>query len=679
MKKCLKGPSLSDPGIFNDPGLLAHKKVIQDRLARARSMEQWITNQGRCSLYDVADYHLVFGLHCTGKNWRFREWAPHATAVYIIGDMTGWKQNERFRLVKKGNDGIWEGQFDINTFCHGQHYRLRVLWPGGEGDRIPTAAVRVVQDAHTLIFNAQVWHPQLPYHWKDKAFTPSHEPLLIYEAHVGMAQEEGRVGTYQEFEQHILPRVANAGYNTLQLMAIQEHPYYGSFGYHVSNFFAPSSRFGTPEELKRLVDTAHGLGIRVIMDLVHSHAVKNEVEGLGCFDGTSHQFFHHGERGMHKLWDSRCFDYDKKQVIGFLLSNCRYWLEEFKMDGFRFDGVTSMLFLDHGIGRAFTTYADYYREGEVDEAALAYLFLANQIIHDISPRAISIAEEVSGYPGIAAPQTLGGTGFDYRFAMGVPDYWIRLIKEFQDENWPLGSLWYELNARREDEKSISYAESHDQALVGDQTLFMRLMGENIYHDMGGTDPDVKTFRALALHKMIRLITLATAGDGYLNFMGNEFGHPEWIDFPGAHNQWSYHYARRQWSLRDNLDLYFSRLADFDRAMINGLKSFNIPGDVRADLCHLHEDNKIIAFFRGGLLFIFNFHGSLSYTDYLIPVPPGRYGMVLDTDEKTFGGQDRLARGQVHFTTPSILPGEIDKHLLSLYLPTRTAVVLLRTH
>jgi 1,4-alpha-glucan branching enzyme len=567
MKKCFTGPSLSDPGIFNDPGLLAHKKVIQNRLARARAMEQWVTDQGTTSLYDMADYHMVFGLHRTGESWRFREWAPHATAVYIIGDMTGWQQDERFRLVSRKNDGIWEGRFDLNTFCHGQHYRLRVLWPGGEGDRIPTAAQRVVQDSYTLIFNAQVWHPKIPYIWKNKGFAPSDDPVLIYEGHVGMAQEEGRVGTYQEFEQQVLPRVAEAGYNTLQLMAIQEHPYYGSFGYHVSSLFAPSSRFGTPEELKSLVDAAHGLGIRVIMDLVHSHAVKNEVEGLGCFDGTPHQFFHHGERGMHELWDSRCFDYDKKQVIGFLLSNCRYWLEEFKMDGFRFDGVTSMLFLDHGIGRAFTSYADYYREGEVDEAALGYLFLANQIIHEISPRAVTIAEEVSGYPGIAAPQSLGGTGFDYRFAMGVPDYWIRLLKEFQDENWPLGSLWYELNARREDEKSISYAESHDQALVGDQTLFMRLMGENIYHDMWGTDPDIKTFRALALHKMIRLITLATAGDGYLNFMGNEFGHPEWIDFPGAHNQWSYHYARRQWSLRDNPDLYFSRLADFDRAVI----------------------------------------------------------------------------------------------------------------
>ena len=361
-----------------------------------------------------------------------------------------------------------------------------------------------------------------------------------------MAQEEGRVGTYREFEKHILPRVAEAGYNTLQLMAIQEHPYYGSFGYHVSSFFAPSSRFGTPEELKRLVDTAHGMGIRVIMDLVHSHAVKNEVEGLGCFDGTRYQFFHGGGRGEHTLWDSYCFDYGKPQVLMFLLSNCRYWLEAFQMDGFRFDGVTSMLFLDHGMGRAFTSYDDYYRPGEVDEDALSYLSLANRLIHDISPRSITIAEDVSGYPGIAAPRSLGGTGFDYRFAMGVPDYWIRLLKEFKDEAWPLGTLWYELNARREDEKSISYAESHDQALVGDQTLFMRLMGKHIYHGMWGTVPDIRTFRALALHRMIRLITLATAGDGYLNFMGNEFGHPEWIDFPAPRNNWSYHYARRQW-------------------------------------------------------------------------------------------------------------------------------------
>ncbi len=675
MKKCSEDPLLSDPGIFNDPGLLPHKKVIHHRLARAEGMVEMLTFHGRFTLHEVADYHETFGLHFTGEEWCFREWAPNASAMYIIGDMTGWGKDERFRLTRTENNGIWEGRFEVNTFCHGQHYRLLVVWPGGEGDRIPTAAARVIQDTQTLIFTAQVWHPLVPYSWKNSGFIPADEPLLIYEAHVGMAQEEGRVGTYREFEQHILPRVAEAGYNTLQLMAIQEHPYYGSFGYHVSSLFAPSSRFGTPEELKQLVDAAHGMGIRVIMDLVHSHAVKNEVEGLGCFDGTRYQFFHGGGRGVHALWDSYCFDYGKPQVLMFLLSNCRYWLEEFHMDGFRFDGVTSMLFLDHGIGRAFTSYDDYYRQGEVDEDAFSYLLVANRLIHDISPRSVTIAEEVSGYPGIAAPQSMGGTGFDYRFAMGIPDYWIRLLKEFKDEAWPLGSLWYELNARRENEKSISYAESHDQALVGDQTLFMRLMAEHIYHGMWGTVPDIHTFRALALHRMIRLITLATAGDGYLNFMGNEFGHPEWIDFPGVHNNWSYLYARRQWSLRDNPNLYFSRLAEFDRAMINGLKPFHIPGGGRATLCHLHEDNKVLAFFRGELLFVFNFHSTCSHNDYPLPVSPGRYEMIFNSDEKAFGGSGRLVPSQVHFTLPSS-EQETPAHLLHLYLPTRTALVLL---
>ncbi|WP_459916316.1 alpha amylase C-terminal domain-containing protein [Desulfocicer niacini] len=675
MKKCSEGPSLSDLGLFNDPGLVPHQRVIHHRLERVTAMEKALISPDVATLYEVAGYHEKFGLHLSGNKWYFREWAPNATVVYIIGDMTDWQTMESFRLKPSQDPGIWEGWFDANTFCHGQHYRLRVVWPGGEGDRIPTAAVRVVQDSHTLIFNAQVWCPPVPYSWKNSRLTPADEPLLIYEAHVGMAQEEGKVGSYQAFEQHVLPRVAHAGYNTLQLMAIQEHPYYGSFGYHVSSFFAPSSRFGTPEELKQLVDTAHKMGIRVIMDLVHSHAVRNEVEGLGCFDGTRHQFFHGGKRGLHSLWDSYCFNYGKPQVLEFLLSNCRYWLEEFKMDGFRFDGITSMLFMDHGIGKAFTSYDDYYREGEVDEDALAYLFLANKLIHDISPEAVTIAEEVSGYPGIAASLSLGGTGFDYRFAMGVPDYWIRLLKEVKDEDWPLGSLWYELNARRKDEKSISYAESHDQALVGDQTLFMRLMGEHIYHGMGGSTPDIQTFRALALHRMIRLITLATAGDGYLNFMGNEFGHPEWIDFPGAHNNWSYHYARRQWSLRDNPDLYFSRLANFDRAMINGLKSFNIPRGGRAEFCHIHEDDKVIAFFREKLLFVFNFHVGRSHNDYQLTVSPGRYDMVLNTDEKAFGGSGRLVSGQAHFTQPSSIEGTF-AHLLQLYLPSRTALVLL---
>ena len=488
-----------------------------------------------------------------------------------------------------------------------------------------------------------------------------------------MAQEKEGVGTYREFTQSILPRIVRAGYNVIQLMAIQEHPYYGSFGYQVTNFFAASSRFGTPEDLKELIDAAHAEGLCVIMDLIHSHAASNEVEGLSRFDGTLHQYFHKGPRGLHEAWGSRCFDYAKHQVLHFLLSNCRFWLDEYRFDGFRFDGVTSMLYLHHGLGKAFLSYEDYF-DDTVDKDALAYLTLANRVIHDVRPDAVTIAEDVSGMPGLALPAAQGGTGFDYRFAMGVPDYWIRLTKDTADEDWPLGQLWHELNNRRHDEKTISYAESHDQALVGDKTLIFRMIDADMYTGMSVLRENVRVDRGVALHKMIRLLTLATAGNGYLNFMGNEFGHPEWIDFPREGNGWSYKYARRQWSLVDNDTLRYRFLAAFDREMIGLARRIHLLGSGSPRLTHEHNDYKVLAFERAGHLFVFNFHPSRSYDGYRIDTPSGQYRLVLDSDAEIYGGHGRLEPDQVYFTQPEGKgPGQ--RHQILVYLPTRTALVL----
>ncbi len=680
MKKCLNGPLLSDPGIFDDPCLLAHAQIISSRRLACIELEEKIKQDNQGSLQKFADYHKIFGLHFEENpegnpeqgSWVFRERAPNASEMFILCDKTSWQKNTAFQLDKKENH-IFERRFPPETFSHKDLFRLKVAWPGGEGDRIPTAATRVVQDCHTHIFNAQVWEPKEEYPWVTNKFSSPKKPLLIYEAHVGMALEEGRIGTYEEFERHILPQIIDAGYTAVQLMAIQEHPYYASFGYHVANFFAPSSRFGTPEELKHLIDAAHKSGIRVFMDMVHSHAVNNEVEGISKFDGTGFQFFHEGPRGYHSQWDSRCFDYGKPSVLKFLLSNLKFWVEEYQLDGFRFDGITSMLFKDHGIGRAFKGYGDYYGQ-DVDGDALAYLYLANCLVHELKNGFITIAEDVSGYPGLAAPISKGGTGFDYRFAMGIADFWIKLLKDTKDEQWHLGTLWHELTTRRNEEKTISYAESHDQALVGDKTLMMHMMGEDIYTAMEKENDSVQTLRGVALHKMVRLMTIVTAGSGYLNFMGNEFGHPEWVDFPSERNNFSFHYARRQWSLKYDPDLYYSCLFEFDKQMIHLVRDQDLFSSPHANLLHIHEENKVIAFERKNFIFIFNFHPSNSFSDYLLDAPPGEYQMVFDSDQIVFGGGDRLKKDQAHFTLFD--PKKFgNKNLLSLYLPTRTAMVL----
>ena len=659
--------------IARDSYLEPYTLEIDGRYRYFLQKEKELTKNGRQTLSDFASGYLYFGLHRTSTGWCFREWAPNATRIVLVGDFSNWEERPEYEL-KALPGGVWERRLPKKALSHGQHYKMSVYWKDGSGHRIPAWARRVVQDEATKIFCAQVWSPEEEYTFKNTKYKVNKEPLLIYECHIGMAQEEEKVGTYREFKDKILPRVAADGYNCIQIMAIQEHPYYGSFGYHVSNFFAPSSRFGTPEELKELIDTAHGMGIAVIMDLVHSHAVKNIDEGLGLLDGDPAQYFHNGERRVHSAWDSLCFDYGKNEVIHFLLSNCKYWLEEYKFDGFRFDGVTSMIYYSHGLGEAFCGYGDYFN-GHQDGDAICYLTLANRLIHQVNPKAITIAEEVSGMPGLAAPVEDGGYGFDYRMAMNIPDYWIKMIKEQRDEDWKPSSIFWELTNRRKDEMTISYAESHDQALVGDKTIIFRLIDADMYWHFKRGDETSTVTRGIALHKMIRLITMSTINGGYLNFMGNEFGHPEWIDFPREGNGWSHKYARRQWSLVDNPDYFYTVLGEFDKEMtklIGGAKNFQAR-PVK-EIWH-NDGDQVLAFSRRDLIFVFNFHPTRSFTDYGLLVPEGDYSIVLSSDNEKFGGYGLVDESQVHFTQYDKLHARRKKGWLMLYLPSRTALVL----
>lgn len=660
------------PILKNDPWLEPFADAIIGRHEDAvRKEMELVADTG--SLSDFANAHKYFGLHHTASGWVFREWAPNATDIVLIGDFSDWQELVKYRL-KRLDNGVWEIHLKEKDLKHGDLYKMMVHWDDGMGERIPAYATRVVQDEKSAIFSAQVWSPEEPYKWKSRRFSPKTSPLLIYECHIGMAQEREGVGSYTEFRDLVLPRIARDGYNAIQIMAIQEHPYYGSFGYHVSSFFAASSRFGTPEELKSLIDTAHSMGIAVIMDIVHSHAVKNEVEGLGRLDGSYNQYFYGDNRREHPAWDSLCFDYGKNEVLHFLLSNCKYWIEEFRFDGFRFDGVTSMLYYNHGLGQAFGSYDDYYNGGQ-DTNAITYLTLANKLIHELNPKAITIAEEMSGMPGLAIPVEDGGIGFDYRMAMGVPDYWIKMLKEKKDEDWHPTSIFWELTNRRADEKTISYVESHDQALVGDKTVIFRLIDDKMYWHMMKGDEDMTVARGIALHKMIRLVTLATINGGYLNFMGNEFGHPEWIDFPREGNGWSYKYARRQWDLVDREELKYGYLNDFDNAMIDVVKSVRDFQAKTVEKLWEKDDDQVLAFKRGDLVFVFNFNPFKSFTDYGLLAPKGEYDIVLSSDNPTYGGYGNIDESVSHLTQHDALYSPLGVEWLKLYLPSRSALVL----
>ncbi|KAG8696077.1 alpha-1,4-glucan branching enzyme [Ceratobasidium sp. 394] len=504
----------------------------------------------------------------------YQEWAPNAVEASLIGDFNNWDRGAH--RMTKNEFGVWNitvpGDNGRCIIPHDSRIKISMVIPGGERiERLPAWIKRVTQDlAVSPVYDARFWNPAPEHTYQFKHPRPSKPASArIYEAHVGISSPEGRVATYKEFTVNMLPRIKKLGYNIIQLMAVMEHAYYASFGYQVTSFFAASSRYGTPEELKELVDTAHSMGLTVLLDVVHSHACKNVLDGLNQFDGTDHQYFHGGGKGYHDLWDSRLFNYASREVQRFLLSNLRFWMEEYRFDGFRFDGVTSMMYVHHGIGTGFSGgYHEYYGPG-ADHEGIIYLMIANDMLHQLYPHVITIAEDVSGIPLQCVTIDKGGIGFDYRLAMAVPDMWIKMLKEQKDDDWKMGDVVHTLTNRRYREKTISYAESHDQALVGDKTLAFWLMDKEMYTHMSDlTDMTPIIERGLALHMMIRLISHSLGGEGYLNFEGNEFGHPEWLDFPRAGNGNSYHYARRQFNVVDDPLLRYKYLNAFDSAMNN---------------------------------------------------------------------------------------------------------------
>ncbi len=663
--------------VRQDPWLEAAEQEIQERYERYKNtLAVIISNHG--SLLHFADAYQYFGFHYDRKRkgWVYREWAPNAQDLYLFGDFNHWQRYAH--RMNRNKNGIWEIFLDEQhyreRFTHQSRVKVMVHSDLGWHERIPAYIQRVVQDPASLDFSGQLWFPPHPFDWEGDHFDIGQlKPLLIYECHVGMAQEKDAVGSFLEFAEYLIPYIKNSGYNTIQLMAVAEHPYYGSFGYHVTNFFAVSSRFGTPEDLKYLIKKAHEQGIAVIMDLVHSHSAKNTLEGLSQFDGTDDQYFHAPPRGNHPHWDSKCFNYGKPEVIQFLLSNIKYWMKEFHFDGFRFDGVTSMMYFDHGY-RETWDLDGYFRDG-VEWDALTYLQLANTLVHKIKPKAVTVAEDVSGMPGMCRPVREGGFGFDYRLAMAIPDYWIKLLKEKKDEEWNLQELWNVLTNRLPGVGTVAYCESHDQAMVGDQTIAFRLMQSEIYFKMNIKDQSYSIDRGIALHKMIRFITLSIGGNAYLNFMGNEFGHPDWIDFPREGNNWSYQYARRQWSLLENHNLRFHLLAAFDKKMLNLVTELKLFSEPFGNLIHLDEENKTLIFSRNGLIFIFNFHVSHSIPDYDFIVPePGDYRILLNSDNPEFGGHGRIDES---LTYTSLFETDNQTHHLRIYNVNRTAMVMER--
>ncbi|KAL4761330.1 1,4-alpha-glucan branching enzyme GLC3 [Aspergillus foveolatus] len=663
-----------------DPWLEPFREAIKRRFDY---VESWIKTvdevEGGLDKFSKGYEKFGFNVSETG-DITYREWAPNAIEAALVGDFNNW--DTKANPMTRDDFGVWEiilpARNGTPVIPHDSKVKITMVTRSGERIyRIPAWIKRVVQDLDVSpIYESVFWNPPKAEQYDFQHARPKKpESLRIYEAHVGISSPNTRVATYKEFTANMLPRIKYLGYNAIQLMAIMEHAYYASFGYQVNNFFAASSRYGKPEDLKELVDTAHSMGLVVLLDVVHSHASKNVDDGLNMFDGSDHLYFHSGSKGQHELWDSRLFNYGNHEVLRFLLSNLRFWMEEYGFDGFRFDGVTSMLYTHHGIGTGFSGGYHEYFGPAVDDDGVMYLALANEMLHRLYPDCITVAEDVSGMPALCLPHSLGGVGFDYRLAMAIPDMYIKLLKEKSDNDWDIGNLAFTLTNRRHGEKTIAYAESHDQALVGDKSLMMWLCDKEMYTHMSVlTEFTPIIERGMALHKMIRLVTHALGGEGYLNFEGNEFGHPEWLDFPRAGNNNSFWYARRQLNLTEDHLLRYRFLNEFDRAMQLTESKYGWLHAPQAYISLKHEGDKVLVFERAGLLWIFNFHPTESFTDYRVGVEQaGTYRVVLDTDDQAFGGLGRIDQGTRFFTTDMEWNGR--RNYLQVYIPTRTALAL----
>lgn len=645
------------------------------------------------SLDSFASSYEKYGVHAdwNTKQITVTQYVPDVKEVSIVGDFNHWDPNSH-KLVQANNFGLWsltidavDGEFVIP---HDSRYKISMLLPSGERIyRLDPWVIRATPSTENTLYEGRFWNPNPSDVYKRKTPRPKNKDgIKIYEAHVGISTPEAKVGSYKNFTTKILPIIHRLGYNTIQLMAVMEHAYYASFGYQVTNFFAASSRFGSPEDLKELIDEAHRLGISVLLDVVHSHSSKNVEDGLNMFNGTDHYLFHGGVKGNHDLWDSRLFNYSNYETLRFLLSNLKFYIEFYGFDGFRFDGVTSMLYKHHGLSYGFSgDYNEYFNPDLVDNDAITYLILAHKLLDEISIREditlTTIAEDVSGMPTLCLPVNKGGIGFDYRLSMAIPDMWIKILKHLTDEQWDLGLIVHTLTNRRYGEKCISYCESHDQALVGDKTIAFWLMDKEMYTNMSVlTELTPVIDRGISLHKLIRLLTFSLGGEGYLTFEGNEFGHPEWLDFPRVGNNESYHYARRQFNLIEDDLLRYKFLFEFDAAMQHLDTKYNILLSQQAYVSLKHEGDKVLVFERNGLLFIFNFNSTQSFPDYKVGVEtPGVYQIVLNSDDPKFGGHGRIEEvtstgEKLQFFTNND-PWNNRANSLFVYIPSRTAIVL----
>ncbi|KAH9622869.1 hypothetical protein KSS87_007872 [Heliosperma pusillum] len=446
---------------------------------------------------------------------------------------------------------------------HGSKYRVYFNTPDGPLERVPAWATYVLPDEEGNQSCAVHWDPspEFTHKWKNNS-PKAPKSLRIYECHIGISGSDPKVSSFLEFSEKVLPYIKDLGYNAIQLFGVVEHKDYFTAGYRVTNFYAVSSRYGTPEDFKRLVDEAHGLGLLVFLDIVHSYSAADEMVGLSLFDGTNDCYFHTGKRGHHKYWGTRIFKYGDVDVLQFLLSNLTWWIEQYHIDGFQFHSIPSMIYTHNGFA-TFTGDLEEYCNQYVDRDALMYLILANDILHALHPNIITIAEDATLYPGLCEPSSQGGLGFDYYVNLAAPEMWLSLLENVPDNEWSMSKIVTTLMGNKAyTNKMLLYAENHNQSISGGRSLAEILLGAEIDSNLSTSS----LLRGSSLHKG--------------------------VEFPTSNNNFSYELASRRWDLLSDQGVH-QELFHFDQDMMKLDKAGKVLSRCLPNVHHVNDDTMII--------------------------------------------------------------------------------------
>jgi 1,4-alpha-glucan branching enzyme len=584
------------------------------------------------------------------KGVYFAVWAPNASQVSVIGDFNGWNKKSHSMSVRWDSSGIWE--LFIPGIGEGTYYKYHIIsHTGYHVEKADPYGIYMETPPKTasIVYKAQFNWTDQSWLKKRAAVKPLEQPLVIYELHIGSWRrhaEDNRFLSYRELAEELPAYCRFMGYTHVEFMPVMEHPFYGSWGYQITGYFSPSSRYGTPVDFMHLINKLHEANVGVILDWVPSHFPTDE-HGLGYFDGTHLYEYEDPRKGFHPDWKSFIFNYGRNEVRSFLISNALFWLAVFHIDGLRVDGVASILYLDYS--RNPGEWTPNESGGRENLEAIGFLKALNEAVHLHHPDTITIAEESTAWPGVTHIPSSGGLGFDLKWMMG----WMHdTLFYFQKD--PVYRCYHQQLLSF----SIYYAFteqfvlplSHDEVVHGKRSLIEKMPGDE--------------WQKFANLRLLYGYMYAHPGIKML-FMGGEFAqrhewrHDQSLDWHENHSTLN---RGIQQLIRDLNELYKREPALYEHNFSNaGFEWIDFNDTKNSVLCWIRKEKSTGTF----ILVVANFTPQI-LRNYRIGIPlKGHYQEILNSDHPDYGGSGCIQQA-ILTTSPIRKHGK--EHSLSLQLP-----------